>query len=95
LLLIELSIQRPARMPLYAFLAALGSVLGCVLLYLSRERGGEALFHKRGRRGMRTLSGTGWNRTGLSEWLIAALLAATNTVQVLSCLRRECLKSAV
>ncbi len=33
LLLIELSIQHPARMPLYAFMAALGSVLGCVVLY--------------------------------------------------------------
>lgn len=46
LLLIELSIQRPARMPLYAFLAALGSVLGCVLLFFIAEKGGEALFHR-------------------------------------------------
>jgi membrane protein YqaA with SNARE-associated domain len=45
-LLIELSIQRPARMPLYAFMAALGSVLGCVLLFFIAEKGGEALFHK-------------------------------------------------
>src|SRR5260370_7203235 len=47
LLLIELSIQRPARMPLYAFLAALGSVLGCVLLYFIARKGGEALFQKK------------------------------------------------
>jgi membrane protein YqaA with SNARE-associated domain len=33
LLLIELSIQHPARMVLYASMAALGSVLGCVLLF--------------------------------------------------------------
>src|ERR1043166_1953033 len=33
LLLIELSIQHHARMPLYALMASLGSVLGCVLLY--------------------------------------------------------------
>ena len=46
LLLIELSIQHPARMPLYAFMAALGSVLGCVLLFFIAEKGGEALFHK-------------------------------------------------
>ena len=46
LLLIELSIQRPARMPLYASMAALGSVLGCVLLFFIAEKGGEALFHK-------------------------------------------------
>jgi membrane protein YqaA with SNARE-associated domain len=46
LLLIELSIEHPARMPLYAFMAALGSVLGCVVLFFIAEKGGEALFHK-------------------------------------------------
>jgi membrane protein YqaA with SNARE-associated domain len=46
LLLIELSIQHPARMPLYALMAMLGSVLGCVLLFFLAEKGGEALFHK-------------------------------------------------
>ncbi len=45
-LLIDLSIKNPARMPLYAFMAALGSVLGCVLLFFIAEKGGEALFHK-------------------------------------------------
>ena len=47
LLLIELSIQHPARMPLYAFMAMLGSVLGCVLLYFIARKGGEAFFHKK------------------------------------------------
>jgi membrane protein YqaA with SNARE-associated domain len=47
LLLIELSMQRPARMPLYAFMAALGSALGCVLLYFIARKGGEALFHRK------------------------------------------------
>jgi membrane protein YqaA with SNARE-associated domain len=46
LLLIELSIEHPARMPLYALMAALGSVLGCVALFFIAEKGGEALFHK-------------------------------------------------
>lgn len=46
LLLIELSIQHPARMPVYALLAMLGSVIGCVLLFYIAEKGGEALFHK-------------------------------------------------
>ena len=45
LLLIELSIQHPARMPLYAAMAALGSLLGCVLLFFLARKGGEALFH--------------------------------------------------
>src|SRR3989440_5841051 len=47
LLLIELSIQHPARMSLYAFMAALGSVLGCVVLYFIARKGGEALFHSK------------------------------------------------
>jgi membrane protein YqaA with SNARE-associated domain len=47
LLLIELSIQHPARMPLYALMALLGSVLGCVLLYFIARKGGEAFFKKK------------------------------------------------
>ena len=47
LLLIELSIQHPARMPLYALMAMLGSVLGCVLLYFIARKGGEAFFKKK------------------------------------------------
>lgn len=46
LLLIEMSILHPARMPLYAFLAMAGSVSGCVVLFYLCEKGGEALFHK-------------------------------------------------
>src|SRR5437868_10997308 len=52
LLLIELSMQHPARMPLYASMAAIGSLLGCILLFLLARKGGEALFHKKvGKRG--------------------------------------------
>ncbi len=47
LLLIDLSIQRPERMPLYAFLASFGSVAGCVLLYFIARKGGEGFFHRR------------------------------------------------
>jgi membrane protein YqaA with SNARE-associated domain len=52
LLLIELSIQKPLRMPLYAAMAMTGSVLGCVLLYFIAKKGGEAFFRKKaGQRG--------------------------------------------
>jgi membrane protein YqaA with SNARE-associated domain len=52
LLLIELSIQNPLRMPLYAAMAMTGSVLGCVLLYFIAKKGGEAFFRKKaGQRG--------------------------------------------
>jgi membrane protein YqaA with SNARE-associated domain len=47
-LVIELSIQRPARMPLYAAMAALGSLAGCIWLYLLAKKGGEAYFHRYG-----------------------------------------------
>lgn len=45
-LLVDFSIKNPERMPLYALMATLGSVLGCVLLFYIAEKGGEALFHK-------------------------------------------------
>ena len=73
LLLIELSIQHPARMPLYAFMAALGSVLGCVLLYFIARKGGEAFFHKKA--GKHAHAIRHWvERNGFVGMLVAALL---------------------
>jgi membrane protein YqaA with SNARE-associated domain len=73
LLLIELSIQRPARMPLYASMAALGSVLGCVLLYFLARKGGEALF--RSKVGARAETIRRWvEKNGFGGMLVAALL---------------------
>ena len=73
LLLIELSMQHPARMPLYAFMAMLGSVLGCVLLFFLAEKGGEALFHKHA--GTRAQAIHNWVvHNGFGGMLVAALL---------------------
>jgi membrane protein YqaA with SNARE-associated domain len=73
LLLIELSIQRPARMILYASMAALGSLLGCVLLYFLARKGGEAVFRKKA--GARADAIHHWlERNGFGGMLIAALL---------------------
>ena len=73
LLLIELSMQRPARMPLYASMATLGSVLGCVLLFFIAEKGGEALFHKHA--GKRAQAIHNWVvHNGFAGMLVAALL---------------------
>jgi membrane protein YqaA with SNARE-associated domain len=73
LLLIELSIQHPARMPLYAFMAAVGSVLGCVLLYFIARKGGEAFFHRKA--GERANAIRHWvERNGFGGMLVAALL---------------------
>lgn len=44
---IELSRERPARMPYYAAMAAFGSLAGCIWLYLLAKKGGEAYFHHR------------------------------------------------
>jgi membrane protein YqaA with SNARE-associated domain len=73
LLLIELSMQHPARMPLYAFMAALGSVLGCVLLYFIARKGGEAVFHQKA--GEHAHAIRHWvEQNGFVGMLIAALL---------------------
>jgi len=73
LLLVELCIQRPARLPLYASMAALGSILGCVLLFFLAKKGGEALFHKHA--GDRAQAIHNWVvRNGFMGMLVAALL---------------------
>jgi membrane protein YqaA with SNARE-associated domain len=46
-LVIEVSMHRPARMPYYCAMAALGSLAGCIWLYLIAKKGGEAFFHRR------------------------------------------------
>lgn len=73
LLLIDLSIQQPARMPLYAFLAALGSVAGCLLLYFLARKGGEAFFHRKA--GAKATRIRAWvEKNGFGGMLMAALL---------------------
>lgn len=73
LLLIELSIQRPARMPLYALMAALGSLLGCVLLFLLARKSEEAFFHKKA--GKHAHAIRHWvENNGFGGVLVAALL---------------------
>ncbi|HTZ49168.1 MAG TPA: VTT domain-containing protein [Verrucomicrobiae bacterium] len=73
LLLIELSIQKPLRMPLYAAMAMTGSVLGCVLLYFLAKKGGEAFFHRKA--GVRARVIREWvKKNGFGGMLLAALL---------------------
>jgi membrane protein YqaA with SNARE-associated domain len=73
LLLIDLSIRNPARMPYYAAMATLGSVGGCLLLYYLARKGGEAMFHKHA--GPRARHIHAWiNRNGFVSILVTALL---------------------
>jgi len=72
-LLIELSIEHPARMPFYAFMAGTGSLLGCLLLYFLARKGGEAFFHRKA--GERATAVRHWvENNGFIGMLIAALL---------------------
>jgi len=72
-LVMELSIARPARMPYYAAMAALGSLAGCIWLYLIAKKGGEAYFHRR--HGARAMHAKRWvqNRAFLSVFIPGVL----------------------
>jgi membrane protein YqaA with SNARE-associated domain len=73
LLLIELAMQHPVRMPVYALMASLGSLLGCLLLYFLARKGGEAYFHRKA--GVHAHAIRHWvERNGFFGMLIAALL---------------------
>ena len=72
-LLIDLSIQHPERMPVYAFLASFGSVAGCVLLYFIARKGGEAFFHRKVGSRAAMIRHT-VEKNGFGGMLIAALL---------------------
>jgi membrane protein YqaA with SNARE-associated domain len=73
LLLINLSIRNPARMPYYAIMATLGSVGGCLVVYYIARKGGEAMLHKHA--GPRARHIHAWiNRNGFLSILVTALL---------------------
>ena len=73
LLLIDLSVRFPARMPYYAAMATFGSVAGCLLLYYMARKGGEAMFQKHA--GPRAQSIRAWiKRNGFLSILATALL---------------------
>jgi membrane protein YqaA with SNARE-associated domain len=73
LLLIELSMRRPTRMPLYASMAAVGSLLGCVVLFLLARKVEEAAFHEKV--GVRGKAIRHWvERNGFGGMLVAAML---------------------
>ena len=73
LLLIDLSVRNPLRMPYYAAMATIGSVAGCLLLYYIARKGGEAMFHKHA--GARARHIHAWiSRNGFVSILLTALL---------------------
>src|SRR5437588_11231172 len=73
LLLIDLCIQSPLRMPYYAALATIGSLTGSVVLYFIARKGEEAAFHKKA--GSQAPQIRHWmERNGFITLTIAALL---------------------
>jgi len=81
LLLIDLSIRSPARMPYYAAMATIGSVGGCLLLYYLARKGGEAMFHKHA--GPRAEKIRAWTkRNGFVSILVTALLPPPNPFKI-------------
>ena len=81
LLLIDLSIRNPLRMPYYAAMATIGSVSGCLLLYYLARKGGEAMFHKHA--GPRARHIHAWiNKNGFVSILVTALLPTPNPFKV-------------
>ncbi len=81
LLLIDLSIRNPARMPYYAAMATIGSVAGCLLLYYLARKGGEAMFQKHA--GPRALTIRAWTKkNGFLSILVTALLPPPNPFKI-------------
>ena len=74
LLIIVLSTKYPARMPYYASMTTVGSLIGCFMLYAVARRGGESLLRKRlkGRYVDRALEL--YQRYGLLAVVVPALL---------------------
>jgi membrane protein YqaA with SNARE-associated domain len=73
LLLIDLCIESPLRMPYYAAMATLGSVAGSVLLYFLARKGEEAAFHKKA--GSQAPKIHRWmEQNGFATVVVAALL---------------------
>jgi membrane protein YqaA with SNARE-associated domain len=73
LMVINYSILSPARMPYYALMATLGSLVGCTVLYFIARKGGEALFHKHA--GPRAVHVRVWlERNGFMTLLVGGLL---------------------
>jgi membrane protein YqaA with SNARE-associated domain len=59
LLVFEESIRKPALMPYYAAMASIGSLAGCIWLYLLAKKGGELYFHR----------GAGARAKRIREWV--------------------------
>jgi membrane protein YqaA with SNARE-associated domain len=81
-LTIKLCADHPSRMPFYALMSTLGSVLGCMTLFYIARKGEEALFHKHA--GARAARIRHWlERNGFVTTLIGALMPPPTPFKVI------------
>jgi membrane protein YqaA with SNARE-associated domain len=74
LLIIVLSTKFPERMPYYAGMTTIGSIIGCYLLYAVARRGGEVFLRKRVRGRYADRAIALYQRHGLLAVVVPALL---------------------
>ena len=74
LLVVLMVIRNKALMPYYAAMATLGSVVGCYVLYLIAERGGEAFLAKRLHAGHTERALALYRKRGVLALMIPAIL---------------------
>ena len=74
LLIVMLVINEPGRMVLYATIATLGSIAGCLALYFVGRKGGQALVEKRFKGGTVERAAGLMRRYGAMALIVPALL---------------------
>ena len=74
LLIVLLVINHPERMVLYAAMATLGSIAGCLALYFVGRKGGDALLKKRFKGGTVERAAALMRRYGAMALIVPALL---------------------
>ncbi len=74
LLIVMLVINHPGRMVLYATIATLGSIAGCLALYFVGRKGGQALVEKRFKGGTVDRAAGLMRRYGAMALIVPALL---------------------
>jgi membrane protein YqaA with SNARE-associated domain len=74
LLVVAMVLEKPARMPFYVAMATLGSVVGCFVIYLIANKGGEAVLRRRLSSGRVDRALGLYRRYGVLALMVPALL---------------------
>ena len=74
LLVVAMVLEKPALMPYYAAMATLGSVVGCFVIYVLANKGGETVLRRRLSSGRIDRALALYRRYGLLALMVPALL---------------------